>query len=639
MRKSDDGQWVEAAQLREFEMYERAVDTVREVIFQVDVQGNWRFLNAAWERLTGYSAESALGSSVLEWFHPDFHEQAFGMMGALSVGNLEECESEVRLRCRDGAGEVWRDVEIVKRPLWDDDGTFIGAAGTMSDISARKLAESERERISQALRENEAELRTLFNEMEELVITLSPEGIYLKIAPTSPHLLYRSAIQLIGREFGEVLPPDKARLFTEIVARVAQTGARETLQYALSIEESEVWFEAALSRLSDGNVLWVARDVTKRHQAELALRQSEEHFRAFMNAATFIAFIKDSDERFVYYNRTLQERFCKDGESWIGKSVFDVFPPSIAQNLHEKDQQILQGDEPVVSYENLPTNNGEEMTLLVFKFPLYDSSSQKLLGSIALDVSEQKRAERALERLSLDLIRSNRELANFAYIASHDLQEPLRMVISYLQILKRDYGGRMSEDADEIIGFAVDGSLRMRDLIDDLLDYARVGWNEDNFEIIEGDSVIDAALANLDVAIRDSEARIDRDSLPAVRGDFSQLTQVWQNMIANSLKFRSSDVPHLQIRSRDANEMWEWSLSDNGIGIAPENHQRIFAPFQRLHSNEQFSGTGIGLAIAQKIAENHGGRIRVESELGQGTKFILTLPKANLRESVEAMNQ
>ena len=267
------------------------------------------------------------------------------------------------------------------------------------------------------------------------------------------------------------------------------------------------------------------------------------------------------------------------------------------------------------------------MTWLSFKFPLRDGNGLKYLGTIAIDVSEQKRAERALEQLSQELLRSNRELERFAYVASHDLQEPLRMVISYLQLLGKRYGSQLNSDAQEFIGFAVDGSLRMRDLIHDLLDYSRVGRQEHDFEIVDGERTLDAALSNLAVAIRESGARIERDALPEVQGDLSQLTRLWQNILANALKFRGDKVPHLQIRCRDAGEMWEWSVRDNGIGIAPAHHERIFSVFQRLHGRQEFPGTGIGLAIVQKIVERHGGQMRVTSEVGQGTTFFWTLPK------------
>ena len=295
------------------------------------------------ERTTGDSVASSLGRFALDWFHADFHEEALSTVAELSQGTAHECESEARWRCRDENGEfVWYDMEVVKRPVWDENGEFVGVAGTMHDISARKAVERERAEIESALRESESELRTLFGEMQELVLTLSPDGKNLKVAPTNPQLLYRAADTLIGRSVHEVFETQMAQVFAAVVARVAQSGERETIEYELTIEGREIWFEAAASRLSDGNVLFVARDITERRQTQLALRQSEERFRAFMDASTFIAFMKDPAGRYVYCNEAVRRRFLKNDADWIGKTVFDILPPNVAQMLHEHDQKVLE---------------------------------------------------------------------------------------------------------------------------------------------------------------------------------------------------------------------------------------------------------------------------------------------------------
>jgi signal transduction histidine kinase len=243
---------------------------------------------------------------------------------------------------------------------------------------------------------------------------------------------------------------------------------------------------------------------------------------------------------------------------------------------------------------------------------------------LALLVAERtSELENSMEKLT----RSNEELAQFAYVASHDLQEPLRMVSSYMQLLSRRYEGKLDEEADEFIGFAVDGAQRMQGLINDLLAFSRVGTRGQELVPTDSQTVLDQTLRNLQIAIEESQATIVSDPLPTVMGDAGQLGQLFQNLIGNALKFRSDTPVEIQIRVEPKNEEWLFAVCDNGIGIEPEYRERIFAIFQRLHTRKEYSGTGIGLAVCKKIVERHNGRIWVESALGQGSTFYFTLPR------------
>ncbi|WP_126443917.1 sensor histidine kinase [Sulfuricystis multivorans] len=242
------------------------------------------------------------------------------------------------------------------------------------------------------------------------------------------------------------------------------------------------------------------------------------------------------------------------------------------------------------------------------------------------DITEEWQAARALAEKTAALETSNRELEQFAYVASHDLQEPLRMVASYTQLLARRYRGRLDADADEFIAFAVDGAQRMQTLINDLLKYSRVGTRGKPFAAVSGEKALDAALANPDVAIRESAAVIERAPLPTLWGDEMQLVQLFQNLIGNAIKFKKPDTaPHIRIEAQRTAKAWEIAVADDGIGIAPEYFERIFLIFQRLHPKEQYPGSGIGLAIAKKIVERHGGMIRVESAPGRGARFVFSI--------------
>jgi signal transduction histidine kinase len=246
------------------------------------------------------------------------------------------------------------------------------------------------------------------------------------------------------------------------------------------------------------------------------------------------------------------------------------------------------------------------------------------------ELAVRKRAEEQIRRYADELTRSNQELQQFAYIASHDLQEPLRMVTSYLQLLERRYHGQLDADADEFIQFAVDGAQRMHELIRDLLAYSRVGTLGGPFVPVDCERVFGQVLDNLKVAIRESEATVTCDPLPAVMADPIQLGQLFQNLIGNAIKFRGQRSPEIHVSATRHDGDWLISVRDNGIGIEAQYAERIFVIFQRLHTREEYPGTGIGLAVCKRIVERHGGRIWVESQPGQGATFSFTIPSANM---------
>lgn len=257
----------------------------------------------------------------------------------------------------------------------------------------------------------------------------------------------------------------------------------------------------------------------------------------------------------------------------------------------------------------------------------------RLFSAAQQEIAERVRAEAALGKAADELARSNAELEQFAYAASHDLQEPLRMVSSYMQLLARRYQGALDSDAHEFISFAVDGAKRMQALTNDLLAYSRVGTRGKQFEQTDCEAIIQQVLANLQVTISENAAVVTHDRLPTVLADDSQLIQLFQNLIGNAIKFRNERVPEIHIGAEltEDESQWRFYVRDNGIGIDPTYAERIFVIFQRLHTREEHPGTGIGLAICKKIVERHGGHIWVESQLGRGSTFRFTLP---VQESV-----
>lgn len=282
------------------------------------------------------------------------------------------------------------------------------------------------------------------------------------------------------------------------------------------------------------------------------------------------------------------------------------------QSLLENEQQLT---------EELQTANEE----------LRDTSHELQTTNELLkrQMTREARAKMELEKLSRELLRSNKELEQFAYIASHDLQEPLRMVSSFTQLLASRYKDKLDEDADDYIGFIVDGSKRMKLLIDDLLAFSRLNTRAKEFECFNGEKLLDEVILNLKKSIDDNRAVITHDPLPDMKGDSSQIKQLLQNLLSNAIKFRTDDPPEIHISVQELEEDYKIGIHDNGIGIDSEYQKKIFDIFRRLHTREEYPGTGIGLSICKRIVERHGGKIWVESEKGKGSAFYFTIPKSN----------
>jgi len=270
--------------------------------------------------------------------------------------------------------------------------------------------------------------------------------------------------------------------------------------------------------------------------------------------------------------------------------------------------------------------NGEEYPAWMNVGPVKDSHG-KVTHFVAefSNITAFKQTQDALAQRTEELAQSNRELEQFAYVASHDLQEPLRMVASYTQLLARRYKDKLDDDANEFIGYAVDGATRMQALIADLLALSRIGTHGKPLAPSETGDALERSLANLRLAIEESGATVTHDIMPKLKADASQLTQLFQNLIGNALKFRGEIAPLVHIGAEKKNGKWQFSVRDNGIGIKPEFFERIFVIFQRLHTKQEYPGTGIGLSVCKKIVERHGGQIWIESETGKGTTFYFTL--------------
>ena len=387
--------------------------------------------------------------------------------------------------------------------------------------------------------------------------------------------------------------------------------------------------DPALLRLMANVGTQVGR-VIERARAEEALRLSEAKFAGIISISSDAIVSVDEAQRIIFYNQGAEQTFGYTADEAMGQPLELLIPeahrPGHADRVREFGRSGVRARRMGERGQISGRRKSGEVFPADASISHLEVEGSRIYTAVLRDVTERVRAEDALAQQAQELARSNAELEQFAYVASHDLQEPLRMVASYTQLLARRYGDRLDEDAHEFIGYAVDGVRRMQSLISDLLAYSRVGSRGVATESVELETVFARTTDVLAAALEESGAEVTHDPLPTVTADPVQLGQVLQNLVGNALKFRGDAPPRVHVGAERRGAEWLISVRDNGIGIAPEYAQRIFVIFQRLHTRAEYEGTGIGLSICKKIVERHGGRIWVESREGQGSTFYFTLP-------------
>jgi len=446
----------------------------------------------------------------------------------------------------------------------------------------------------------------------------------------SPNELVGQKVKnIIPKGFAERLIADGTRTAAEALAQQIGTGIE---LIALRKDGSEFPIEIMLSPLESAEGILVTaaiRDISVRKAAERHLAQMESRYRGLLEAAPDAMVVVNQGGAIVLLNVQAEKQFGYSRDELVGQKVKNIIPEGFAERLvadalrSEEDalaQQIGTGIELTGRRKN-----GSDFPIEIMLSPL-ESTEGILVTAAIRDITKRKKAEAHLLQKVEELKRSNGELGQFAYVVSHDLQEPLRMVASYTQLLAKRYKGKLDSDADEFISFAVDGASRMQRLIQDLLVYSRVGTKTQEVLDTSSEDALQQALINLRGAIEESGALVTHDPLPTVPADEVQLIQLFQNLVGNAIKYQGPGVPLVHISAtRNINKEWTFSVQDNGLGIDPQYFEKIFGLFQRLHKREEFAGTGIGLAICKKIVERHGGGISVESQPGHGSTFRFAL--------------
>ena len=441
----------------------------------------------------------------------------------------------------------------------------------------------------------------------------------------------------INLVWAQIIAGGDSGLVKQSIMESARTLSRWHCQWkAMHPDGSLRWQEGFGSPrlLSDGTIVWdsIVMDITEKKQLENLLDSSSQMARI----GSWEYNVHQNEYNTMYWSPMVREILEIDSELIVSQEIgYEFVHPASRGVIREATEKLITSGEPFDLELILITASGREQWVrCIGKIEYSGSASFRMYGSCQ-DIHQRKLAEIRQQTLNKELVRhardlalSNAELEQFAYVASHDLQEPLRMITSFLTQLEKKYGSELDDKARRYIHFAVDGATRMRQIILDLLDFSRVGKHEDELKAVALDEVIDEVCHLQWKLIREAKAQIYYTGLPTVRSYHSPLLQVFQNLIGNALKYRRpGTTPEIYIRAESRPDSWLITVADNGIGIEPEYFGKVFVIFQRLHTREEYGGTGMGLAIVKKIVENLGGKIWIESIVGEGSTFYLEIPK------------
>ena len=505
-----------------------------------------------------------------------------------------------------------------------------------------------------------AQLASILGGPNDAVLGATPDGIITSWSAGAEQLYGFSAQEAVGQSVSMLVPPDRLAELMRIVDQVRRGEAVqrwETDRVMKNGSRVDVVLSVVPMKDADGTVVGataVARPaegmrpaiegalLVRERSARAQAEAGEARFRGLLESAPDAVVIVNADGRIEIVNRQTELTFGYTRDELLGQTVEMLLPERFkpVHGAHRGGYVSAPRTRAMGAGLDLYARrkDGTEFPVEISLSPL-PTEEGMLVTSIIRDITDRREVEdhlrqaaAALARQATELERSNADLQQFAYVASHDLQEPLRMVTAYTQLLARRYRGRLDEDAAEFIAFAVDGATRMQALINDLLAYSRVGSQGGALEPTNTAAVFDRIVADLARSIEEGGATVTRGELPTVLADPVQIGQLLQNLVGNAVKFRGRTLPEVRVTAELQSGEWVFAVQDNGIGLAPEYADRVFVIFQRLHTRAEYPGTGIGLAICKKIVERHGGRIWVESQPAEGSTFYFTLPSARAEE-------
>ena len=481
------------------------------------------------------------------------------------------------------------------------------------------------------LMEQESLSREIWKSASDAIITIDLDRIVTSWNPAAERMFGYDEEEMIGRSVDAIVPGSDKQEMLDIRSSIMSGGKPKrhvTVRTTRSGQNIDVSITSSPIRDVSGTIIGISgiiRDITEQ-------RRLEEMVRIAFEGIPVGIIMSDEKGRFSLFNSAVATMFGYDADEFSKLSVEDLVPGDLRMT-HMDDRAMFQANPEKRSMgvgRDLQAlrKDGTTFPVEIGLSPIVNAKTVNTIASI-VDISDRQKAEAAATRHTEELERSNAELAQFAYIASHDLQEPLRMVASFCDLLQQGYSDKLDKDGREFVAFAVDGAHRMQQLINDLLAYSRLNANPPEPVRVSISDLVDVIRRDYEMEIRDTGATVEYDTLPDVLCGEMQARQLFQNLISNGLKFHRDEPPHIRITAQRDGEFIRFSVADNGIGIAPEKRETAFLIFQRLNSRDKYPGTGIGLAICRKIVEQHGGKIAIKAKDGPGTTFTFTLPAAD----------
>ena len=599
------------------------------------------YANPAAEALLGYTKEELFNMDYKGFIHPDYKNMIEELAKARMKGETRKKRYEVKIITKNGQ-EKWTETSSNLIKYEGSPAIVI----TSIDITERKNIEEElkeaRDNLELKVQERTEELqrsreyfRTLAENSPDSIIRLDKDLRYVYVNSAAAEITGKSPEDFMGKNYEEVgIPEEYAKLWTENNLKAIETGEIHHYVFEFRATNGLRFIESTAIPEFNANgeiesLLILDRDITERKNTEDELRRSKTSFKTLAENSPDIINRIDKEFKTVYINPAIIEISGKPPEHFIGKSIDKLgIPEEFTVPLKEKSIKAFKTGEIQEFETEMLTVKGLKI-FYTYLAPEFDESGEvNTVFTVSHDITELKQAEKQLKETIQELERSNIELQQFAYVSSHDLQEPLRTIASFTQLLERRYKGKFDSDADEFMEYIVDAAIRMKEQIEGLLEYSRVTRGEE-FELVDMNEILNQTIKSLDTSVKESKAEITINELPDVMGDASQLQRVFLNLISNAIKFRKQDEPlkiDISAYKHEDNNEYVVSVKDNGIGIEEQYSERIFTIFQRLHTREEYKGTGIGLSIVKRIIERHGGRIWIESEFGEGSNFYFTLP-------------